>query len=256
MPELGVIDGFISRVTMDDGMTQRVPLALLPGLLLDANFWRAQTEDLADAADCRIGDFSTQDNVGDMARSVLDAMPERFALAGLSMGGYVALEIMRQAPHRVALLALLDTQARLDSPEDTSRRRGLIELAKKGKFRGVTRMLLPLLVHKDALEDEAVTGEIMAMAGRCGRDMFLRQQNAIVTRPDSLPSLPRIACTTLILCGREDARTPLDRHEEMLQGIHSATLTVIDNCGHLPPLEKPAEVNRALRTWLGAWPRG
>ena len=234
-------------------MTQRIPLALLPGLLLDAGLWQAQSEALSDIADIRVADFTAQDNVGDMARSVLTAMPERFALAGLSMGGYVAFEIMRQAPHRVALLALMDTQARLDAPEDTSRRRGLIELALKGKFHGVTRMLLPMLVHKDALEDEAITGAIMTMAERCGRDVFVRQQAAIMERPDSLPGLGRIACTTLVLCGREDARTPLARHEEMLQGIHSASLTVIDDCGHLPPLEKPAEVNQALRAWLGAW---
>jgi pimeloyl-ACP methyl ester carboxylesterase len=236
-------------------MTQRVPLALLPGLLLDGAHWRAQVEGLSDIADCRIGDFMTQDNVADMARSVLAMMPERFAMAGLSMGGYVALEVMRQAPQRVALLALLDTKARLDNEEQTARRRGLIDLAQKGKFRGVTRMLLPMLIHENHLNDAALTGEIMAMAERCGRDVFLRQQKAIMSRPDSLPSLPRIACTTLVLCGRQDALTPLDCHEEMAAGIHSAKLTVIEDCGHLPPMEKPEEVNRALRDWLGNWGR-
>ncbi len=236
-------------------MTQRIPLALLPGLLLDAGLWRAQLEALADVADCRVADFSSQDNVADMARTVLAAMPERFALAGLSMGGYVALEIMRQAPHRVALLVLLDTTARPDTAEQTSRRRGLIELAKKGKFRGVTRMLLPMLIHEAHLKDEALTGEIMAMARRCGRDVFLRQQHAIMTRPDSRPGLARIACTTLVLCGRQDALTPLDCHQEMAAAIHSASVQVVEDCGHLPPMEKPDQVNRALRDWLGNWGR-
>lgn len=236
-------------------MTQRVPLALLPGLLLDAGLWRAQIGALSDIADCRVADFTTQDNLADMARGVLAAMPERFALAGLSMGGYVALEIMRQAPHRVALLALLDTKAGLDTPAETSRRRGLIELARKGRFRGVTRMLLPMLVHEDALRDTAITDQIMAMAERCGREVFARQQKAIMTRPDGVPHLPRIACTTLVLCGRQDARTPLEDHELMVRSIHSARLTVVENCGHLPPLEQPEAVNRALRSWLGGWGR-
>lgn len=236
-------------------MAQRIPLALLPGLLLDGAMWRAQVEALSDIADCRIADFMTQDNVAAMARSVLAMMPERFALAGLSMGGYVALEVMRQAPQRVALLALLDTKAAPDTEEQTSRRRGLIELAQKGRFQGVTRMLLPLLIHENRLGDEALTGEIMAMAERCGRDVFLRQQAAIMGRPDSRPSLPRIACTTLVLCGRQDALTPLAYHEEMARGIHSSKLVVIDDCGHLPPMEEPGKVNEALRGWLAGWSR-
>ena len=236
-------------------MTQRVPLALLPGLLLDAGLWRAQIDALSDIADCRVADFMTQDNVADMARAVLAMMPERFAMAGLSMGGYVALEIMRQAPHRVGLLALLNTKASLDTEEETARRRGLVELAHKGKFRGVTRLLLPMLIHESRMDDSAVTGEIMAMAERCGRDVFVRQQAAIMGRPDSLPSLRRIACTTLVLCGRQDVRTPLECHEVMAKSIHSARLQVIEDCGHLPPLEKPEEVNQVLRAWLTNWAR-
>lgn len=169
--------------------------------------------------------------------------------------GYVALEVIRQAPHRVALLALLDTKAGLDTPDETSRRRGLIELSQKGKFRGVTRLLLPTLVHEDALENAAITEPIVAMAQACGQEVFVRQQTAIMSRPDSVPGLPRIACTTLVLCGREDQRTPLAHHELMARSIHSASLTVIDGCGHLPPLEKPDAVNQALRTWLRGWGR-
>ncbi len=236
-------------------MTQRVPLALLPGLLLDAGLWQAQIAALSDIADCRVADFTSQDSVAGMARSVLAAMPERFAMAGLSMGGYVALEVMRQAPHRVALLALLDTKAGLDPPEETARRRGLIELAQKGRFRGVTRLLLPMLIHESRLGDSALTGEIMAMAERCGREVFIRQQTAIMARPDSLPSLARIACTTLVLCGRQDQRTPVALHRDMTAAIHSASLSVIEDCGHLPPLERPEETTRALRAWLDNWAR-
>ncbi|MFQ5468538.1 MAG: alpha/beta fold hydrolase, partial [Kiloniellaceae bacterium] len=123
-------------------------LALLPGLLTDAAMWRAQVEGLADVARPQVIDLTTQDSVADMAASALRAMPGRFAMAGLSMGGYVALEVMRRAPDRVGLLALLDSKARPDTAEQTKRRLGLIELANKGRFKGVTRVLLPMLVHE------------------------------------------------------------------------------------------------------------
>lgn len=226
------------------------PLALLPGLLLDERFWRAQVDALADVAETRVADFMHQDTAVDMARSVLEAMPPRFALAGLSMGGYVALEIMRQAPARVTRLALLDTKARPDTAEQTRRRRGLIQLARQGTFKGVTERLLPLLIHESRLSDGPLTGAIMAMAERCGRDVFLRQQHAIMTRPDSRPTLVEIRCPTLVLCGRQDALTPLDCHEEMAAGIPGADLIVLGGAGHLPPMERPRAVNAALRTWL------
>jgi len=232
-------------------MANRVPLALLPGLLLDRVLWRAQIDGLADMADCRVADLTARDSVSGMAADVLAAMPERFALAALSMGGYVALEIMRQTPERVLALALLDTTARPDSDDQTARRRGLIELAKKGKFKGVTRQLMPMLVHADRLNETALTGEVMAMAERIGRDAFLRQQTAIMTRSDSRPLLAQIACPSLILCGRQDALTPLAWHMEMATAIPEAHLVVIEDCGHLAPLERPAEVTAALRRWLG-----
>lgn len=231
----------------------RIPLALVPGLLLDAALWRAQIADLSDIADCRVPDLTSQDGIPAMARAVLDMMPERFALAGLSMGGYVAFEMIRQAPHRIGLLALLDTAARPDTPDQTRRRRSLVALARKGRFKGVTRRLLPMLVHESRLDDAALTDEIFAMAERCGRDAFLRQQAAIMGRTDSRATLLRIACTALVLCGRQDALTPLDGHEEMAQRIPSARLVVVEDCGHLAPMERPEAVSAALRDWLRAW---
>ncbi|HSR72455.1 MAG TPA: alpha/beta hydrolase, partial [Kiloniellales bacterium] len=134
-------------------MSNRIPLILVPGLLLDGALWRAQIEGLADLAEPEVADLTRQDSLAAMARDVLAAMPARFALAGLSLGGYVALEILRQAPERVERLALLDTLARPDKPDQTRRRRGLIALARRGRFKGVTPRLLPLLIHESRLED-------------------------------------------------------------------------------------------------------
>lgn len=234
-------------------MSTREPLALLPGLLCDAALWRHQVEALSDIANCRVADFTTQSSIAAMAESVLALMPEeRFSLAGLSMGGYVALEAMRRAPQRVSRLALLDSRATPDTPEETQRRRGLIELAEMGRFKGVTPRLLPLLVHEGRLGDPALTGEVLGMAERIGKEAFVNQQRAIMGRTDSRADLPRIACPTLLLCGRQDALTPLAFHQDMAAAIPGARLVVIEDCGHLSSLERPAEVTAALRDWLSA----
>lgn len=228
----------------------RTPLLLLPGLLCDDALWRHQVAALSAAADCRVPDFRTQDSVAAMAQAALDLAPPRFALAGLSMGGYVAFEVLRQAPERVTRLALIDTKARPDSPVETRRRRGLLELAEKGKFKGVTPRLLPLLIHEARLEDEALTAEIIDMAARIGRDGFLNQQRAILGRPDSRPTLAAVDCPTLILCGRQDALTPPGDHEEMAAAVPHATFQVIEDCGHLAPMERPDAVTAAMQPWL------
>lgn len=233
-------------------MSNRIPLVLVPGLLLDGALWRAQIEGLADLAEPQVADLTRQDSIPAMARDVLAAMPARFALAGLSLGGYVALEILRQAPERVERLALLDTSARPDMPDQTRRRRGLIALARRGRFKGVTPRLLPLLIHESRLEDAALTDEILAMAERVGRDAFLRQQQAIMGRPDSRPGLHAIGCPTLVLCGRQDALTPLDCSTELAAGIRDSRLVVVEDCGHLAPMERPEAVTRAMRRWLEA----
>jgi len=190
--------------------------------------------------------------IGEMAASVLrDAPWKEFALAGLSMGGYVAQEIMRQAPERVTRLALLDTRARAEVPEETARRRELMQLAQRGRnFAPVTNRMLPLMLHESRLKDAPLIKVIREMAQRTGIEAYLRQQNAIIARPDYRPMLPSITCPSLVLCGRQDRLTPLENSEEMARAIPAAQLVVVEDCGHVSTLERPAEVNRALRTWL------
>lgn len=231
-------------------MTPRETLILLPGLLCDAALWAAQEAGLADLAEIRIADLTLDDSVEAMASRVLAHAPERFALAGLSMGGYAALAVMRAAPGRVTRLALLDTSAAPDTPEQTARRRGLIDLASRGQFKGVTPRLLPLLVHPARVAEQPLAGEVMAMAERVGPDAFLRQQRAIMGRPNSFPVLPSIDVPTLVLCGRQDALTPPAASEAMEAAIPGARLEVVEDCGHLSTMERPAQVTGAMRKWL------
>jgi pimeloyl-ACP methyl ester carboxylesterase len=227
-------------------------LVLVPGLLCDAALFAPQASALADCADIWIPDLRSQSSLADMADAILHGAPfERFALAGLSMGGYVAMELMRRAPQRVTRLALLDTRAAPDTPEESERRRELIRLAQTARgFTPVTNRMLPLLVHPSRLKDAPLVQVIRDMADRTGIDGFVRQQTAIIGRPDSRPGLKDIAVPALVLCGREDAITPLARHQEMAGLIPVASLVVIETCGHLSTLEQPAAVNQALRDWL------
>jgi pimeloyl-ACP methyl ester carboxylesterase len=231
-------------------MSERAPLILLPGLLCDRALWQHQLDHLADLADMSVPDLGSDDSVDAMARRVLDAAPERFALAALSMGGYVAHAIMRMAPERVARLALFDTTARADTDEQISRRRGLISLAEKGKFKGVTPRLLPLLIHPARLEDKPLATAVMDMAERIGKPAFLRQQKAIMGRPDSRPYLPAYRCPTLVAVGRSDALTPIEVNAEMASLIPGAKYVIIENSGHLAPMEQPVAATALLRYWL------
>jgi len=230
-----------------------IPLVLVPGLLCDAQLWRSQVEHLADVAETWVADHTRSDTMAGVARDVLADAPFRdFALAGLSMGGYVCLEIMRQAPQRVRRLALLDTGARADTAEQSERRHAFIDLAQRGKFMGITDTLMPMLVHPSRLADKPLTDAIRLMAKNVGKDGFIRQQKAIMSRADSRPLLATIQCPTLVLCGRQDQLTPLDRAEEMATGVKGARLEIIEDCGHVSTMEKPDHVNRALRQWLTA----
>lgn len=229
------------------------PLVLVPGLLCDALLWQAQIAGLGGSADCWVADHTCADTMARVAANIIAVCPfKTFALAGLSMGGYVALEMMRQAPKRITRIALLDTAAHADAPEAIGRRNAFIALAKRGKFLGVTDTLLPQLIHPDQLDNQALTSIIKAMARNTGKTAFIRQEKAIISRPDSRPLLATIKCPTLVLCGRQDALTPVARHEEMAAAISGATLEIVEHCGHLSTLEQPPAVTAALGAWLMA----
>ena len=160
------------------------------------------------------------------------------------------MEVMRRAPERVERLALLDTGARADTEEQTIRRRDLIGLADRGEFKAVSPKLLPLFVHPDRLADKAMVDAISKMADSVGKDAFLRQQQAIMHRPDSRPGLAAIACPTLVVCGREDVLTPPELSEEIAGLVPGADFVLIEGCGHLSTMERPDDVNAALRSWM------
>lgn len=228
----------------------RPTLVLLPGLLNTRRVFEQQIEALSDIAECVVPELWHHDTIGAMAEATLALAPSPFAVVGFSMGGYVAFEIMRRATGRVERLALIDTQATPDTAESTKRRRALLEQTKIGRFHGVQRTLLPQLLHRRHINDAAITQPIFDMAQEIGADGFVREQRAIIDRADSRHMLVEIDIPTVVIVGRQDQVTPLPRSEEMAADIASSRLVVLEECGHMSPLEKPAEVTAALRRWL------
>ncbi|WP_119066366.1 alpha/beta fold hydrolase [Rubrobacter indicoceani] len=225
-------------------------LVLIPGLLCDRRLYALQMAALENDFDFLVADVSQDASVGEMAKRLLADAPEKFHLAGLSMGGYVALEVMRRAPERVEKLALLDTSARPDSAEQKETRTELVEAAKSGKFQEVAEGMPEKLLHGSRMQDEKLVSLVVQMGVDTGTEAFARQQTAIMARPDSRPDLPNITCPTLVLCGGDDALTPPEVHEELAGGIPNTTLRVLEKCGHLSTLERPQEVNEALGGFL------
>lgn len=228
----------------------KTKLVLVPGLLCNGALWAHQIGNLKDIAEIVIAETAQDDCVDAIADRLLQSVDGSFALAGLSMGGYVAQAVMRKAPERIERLALLDTSARADSEEQHRRRRGLIQLAKMGKFKGVTPRLLPMLIHPDRMEEDALTGAVMEMASEVGQEAFVSQQTAIINRPDNRPNLAGIDIPTMVICGRQDEITPLELSNELAAGIPGARLCIIEDCGHLSSMERPQAVTALMRDWL------
>lgn len=227
-----------------------LPVVLVPGLLCSARLYAGQIDALWPFGPVTVADHRRDDTVEAIARRILADAPPRFALAGLSMGGYIAFAIWRQAPDRVERLVLLDTSARNDTPEQSERRRGAIAKAEAGQFDEVFEAFYPALVHKNRHSDAELKRVVRGMADATGPEAFVRQQKAIMTRPDMRPELGQIRCKTLVLVGDGDDLTPPNLAQEIAAGIPGAQLAVIPDCGHLSTLERPEPVTKALAEWM------
>ncbi len=235
----------------------REPVVFLPGLVCDAAVWERQVAAISTRRECVVADYDASDSIPAMAQRVLSAAPARFCVAGHSMGGRVALEILRAAPQRVARLALLDTgyQARPEGEagaEEARKRHRLLDLAARLGMRAMGLEWVQGMVHPLRLQDAPLMDAILAMIERKSVAIFAAQIRALLDRPSADSLLARIRVPTLILCGREDAWSPLARHQDMASVISGARLAAIDDCGHMSTMERPAEVLTALETWLDA----
>ena len=231
-------------------------LLLIPGLLCSPRLFAPQVGALADLAEIVVPDWrraplTIWDTWASAARWIVDQMPPgKFALAGLSLGGMLAVEIMQIAADRVTKLALLDTVMRSQNEAERAIRRARIRLANEGHFELVLGLQMSRFIPAYRLPDKTLVDEVMTMCGEVGVDIYKRQEELAAVRADRRPDLPKIKCPTIVVCGRDDAATPLFLSEEMAAAIASSELVVIEKCGHLISMEKPEETNAILRRWL------
>ena len=235
----------------------KTSLLLVPGLLCDDAVWAFQAEALADIADVRVANNGEADSLGALAESIIAHAPPRFALAGHSMGGRIALEVARRAPGRLVGLALLDTGYEALAPGEAGEREAagryaLLALARREGMRAMARTWLQGMVHSPRLSDNELVETILQMFERRTPDLFALQIKALLARPDATSVLSTLECPTLVLCGSEDAWAPPSRHDVMAKMIRHSTLEVIPDCGHMAPLECPRAVNQSFRGWLEA----
>jgi pimeloyl-ACP methyl ester carboxylesterase len=231
-------------------------LLLIPGLLCSPRLFAPQVAALADLAETVVPDWrraplSIWDSWESAARWIVDQMPSgKFAMAGLSLGGMLAVEIMQIAADRVTKLALLDTGMRSQNETERAIRRARIRLAEEGHFELVLGLQMSRFIPAYRLPDKKLVDEVMAMCSEIGVEIYKRQEELAAVRADRRPDLPKIKCPTIVVCGRDDAATPLFLSEEMVKAIPAAALVIIEQCGHLITMEKPEETNLILSTWL------
>jgi pimeloyl-ACP methyl ester carboxylesterase len=229
-----------------------LPIVLVPGLLGSPRLYAEQIPELWRLGPVTVATHTLDDSMSGIARRILASAPPRFALAGLSMGGYICFEILRQAPERIAKLVLLDTSARPDAPEQSEQRRLQIEMARAGRLGEVSDVLFPRLVHARRWGDESLRRTCRAMMQDVGVEGFIKQQTAVMGRPDSRPGLAAIRCPTLVIVGDGDLLTPPERAEEIAKGVPGARLSVIRDSGHLSTLEQPVAVTRSMVEFLNS----
>jgi len=223
---------------------------LLPGLTCDRAVWARQIQGLDTTAEVRVPDFRGFDSLQAMAASVLADAPERFSVAGFSMGGRVAMELFRLAGGRVRRLALLDTGAHPVREGERAQRQAFLDVARAEGMGTLAAAWIPGMVHPDRLADAELVADITAMVQRFSLEEFEGQIRALLERPDARKLLPHIHCPTLVACGRQDAWAPLAQHEEITALLPDARLEIIEDSGHMSTMEQPGRVTELLRHWL------
>jgi len=225
-------------------------IVLIPGLLCDGWIWRHQAAALAARAPVHVPVLYEPPTLTAMAQRILDETAGPLAVAGHSMGGRVAFEMARLAPKRIVRLAGLDTGHDAAKPEERPKRMALVDRARREGMAAMAGEWLPPMMHPDRVDDAPLMEALTAMVSRATPDIFARQQNALLTRPDAAPHLRNVTCPTSFVCGRQDRWSPLAQHEAMQAMVRSSTLTAIEDAGHMSPVEQPDAVTAALVRWL------
>jgi pimeloyl-ACP methyl ester carboxylesterase len=226
------------------------PIVLVPGLNCTAECYAGQIPSLWQFGSVLIPDHKRGSSMAEIAAAILADAPPTFALAGFSMGGYIVFEMLRQAPQRVTRLALIDTMARLDTPEGLQKRHDAVALAQAGKLRQLVAANYPASVHPQNAQNPNIRDISVRMAVENGPEVYIRQQQAIISRPDSLPLLSTIGVPTTVIVGEADTITPVADAHIMADAIPNANLVTIAGAGHMSPTEQPAMVAHALVGWL------